>query len=596
MTARLGEQDVTLFEEARQGNYTPFTERYFRLPFSGTWFTPEDRVQQYEMLHKGWVLGGRREDQIKLNVESQEVVYKVIFGEYGADPAFLLPHGYIFLPWFMQAIEAQPDIFVAEGGTGSAKTASVGVLAMTLCAIYPGFDFVNVAPTSKQANDMLREVSKWTTGAEFERFIVKPRGTSNRLYKQDQGVYVLVIDCGLGTYSTFRTFTLGENAGDISLGDECDWVNVDEAGLLQGINDTIPKLISRVRGTRRNGMPRHSRPCLSFLSNPHNNPSFDRLKNRAEEQMQELTEELHWYYANPSEDDNVYVTERQKKMHRGMMTKAQQDRWLKGQDTMFDAEDIISRKLMNLCYDEEMDRDIARAAKKGLAFQEIERMGITHYELPRRSDRLYAVMGDPGTGNLVSIDTQNVPVCTVWDVTDFPRAPVEVVALRIFDGGGRWEPWVEQMKHWIYFYQTTGGAYDATSAQSVLSEYPLQKFPDLIPVSLSGNNKAVGKTFFILMAGRKLFRWPYVERLWHEARSYRETGIGVNKLPDDILSAFFVGCYYLRALHYAELPDYLKAPLPNTQTDILEEMRKQAQKAEVTSRYVRTGGRYQRRS
>lgn len=591
--ATLTKTDEYHFDCARRGDLDTFTKYYFRLPWSGTWYTPEDRVVQYAILRGWWEKDGRPKDEFTLRVDNREQPYKVHFGQYGDEPAFLFPHGYIFLDWFKDMIATEPDVFVAEGGTGSAKTNSCGILACVYGAIHPGFDFCNLAPTGKQANDMLREVRKWITGSEFERFIVKSR--TGRLFKQVLGVYEMIIDCGLGTYSTFRCYTIGEREASHSLGDEVHWANVDEAGLVDRIDDVKDKLTTRVRGTDRLGIPRHSTPSLSFLSNPHDNASFDRLKVVAKEQMEEKTEALNYYYANPPSDVNIYVTARQRELHRGLLSGAAQARWLDGKDTMFESQGIISRGLMRLCYDEGMDREIEQSRIMGAPYMHRERIGITHYELPPKRDHFYVAFGDPGTVNMTSIDQNNVPVTGVADLTFFPQKPIRLVALNMIDGGGKWSPWANDMLRLMDKYQATAGAYDATSAQSILTEFPLSNYPNILPVSMAGNNKAIARTFFILVAGAGLFAWPYIEPLWYQARKYREKGKGAQRLPDDIIASLFILSWYVRYTHYHELPESLKYT-EEVAHSIIDEIKEQNAKKPIVTRYSRGKGRYARRN
>ena len=111
-----------LIERARAGDYDPFTEHFFRLPYSGTWYTPEDREEEWSVLRHIWELSERPEDELKFRAKHQELSYKVMLGQYGKEPAFLLPHGYRFLPWFRESIESKAQIVVALGGTGRRHT------------------------------------------------------------------------------------------------------------------------------------------------------------------------------------------------------------------------------------------------------------------------------------------------------------------------------------------------------------------------------------------------------------------------------------------------------------------------------------------
>lgn len=598
--AKLTKADERRFHLARQGDWDQFTEYYFRLPYSGTWYTPEDREEQYSVLWHAWRSSGKPEEKLSLLVDGHKMNYSITFGDYGDDPAFLRRHGFLFLPWFRNVLDARADVDVIEGGTGTGKTGNVGVMALSLCALFPGFDWINTAPTGRQANDMLREIAKWVTGTKFEQFIVRSR--SGRLYSVQQGQYIVTVDCGLGTYSTFKTVTVGKKQGNYTLGDECDGVSIDEASLLEGIGETVPRYVTRIRGTRRNGLPRRTfpksvirPPGIIFMTNPHLNPSFVRLKNTAQEEMIAPTSETTYHCYSPSQRENVYVTQRQRRLMESLMSKRQMARWLEGKNVTFDATGIISQSLINACYDEAMDKEVEQAAAIGCLYEEQDGMGLTGYAIPPRPGGIYAVFGDPGTSSLGDINDNNVPVVGVAETGAFPDGPLNIVAFRVFDGQGRFDTWVQQVIEWFTEYQAVGGAYDATSAQSILSEYPLKQFPTLYPLTMSGNNKAIAKTFFVLLAGKELFRWPYLDRLWHEAACYRESGPGVHKLPDDMLSALFSLCLYVRITKHALLPDELKWDEHKAKS-LHDQLREQeTKKVSKHSRYGRKSGRYTRR-
>ncbi|NIV36737.1 MAG: hypothetical protein GWN58_47070, partial [Anaerolineae bacterium] len=67
MAVKLSSHDQAIFERAqRTGDISIFTERFFRLPLSGTYYTPEDRVAQYDMLHGLWARQGKPDQEVTL--------------------------------------------------------------------------------------------------------------------------------------------------------------------------------------------------------------------------------------------------------------------------------------------------------------------------------------------------------------------------------------------------------------------------------------------------------------------------------------------------------------------------------------------------
>lgn len=573
-----------LFSEARQGRFNEFTSYWFNLEYSGTWYTPEDRVEVYQALYDVWQQVGKPDDVFDADVAGRAAEFTVIWGNYGTEPAFLYRHGYLFLPWASEMLHCGVPVAVVEGGTGSAKTSTVGIFHLVNCAIHPGFDGLNAGPTSRQSQDMLEEAEKWVTGTRFEKLIVPTRDGSLWRWRPHP---IMRIDAGLGGYSTFMCQTLAGDPGNISgnsiLGTGKDLVTVDECGLVYDIDEAMARLITRYRGTRRTGMPRHCAPAFIAMTNPHPNPSFDALRMRA------MSEPDLFAYFQPHQDENVYITAQQARLHKAVLSERQQERWLEGNPDAYSEMGAIPIRLIT----ENNDDTLTQLLEDPEAWEREpvygDQLGLRSYEFKREEGRTYLVWGDPGTGNMITIMTNNVPVVGALDVTGFPEAPARMVCCHVLDGHGKYSVWVHEMQRLMLFYQAVG-AYDATGVGRALQEWPdFARFP-LFPVTLSGNNKATARTMFVLFAGRGLFRWPRMNMLEHQARVYRESGTGKHKLPDDILSGLFVASFYLRATFYRELAALFEWDFPDLDPaappDIAIGQR---------SRYTRRGNRYVRR-
>jgi len=547
----LTQQDIEIFERVSHSkNLNEFTERYFRLEFSGTRYTPEDRVDTYSMLHEAWQATGKPDHEMTVQVDDGPMTFRVLYEDY-AEPTFLLPHGYVLAPWaqiMARALIADGKrIMVAEGGAGGSKTSSVGILAMSFCALIPGFDFLNVAPTTTQAQDMLEDVEKWATGSEFERFIVKPN--TGRLFKL-KPFPTMVIQVGNSVKSTFGCMTLGIHA-DFILGKDKDWLNVDEAGLVQGIGEAIPRLATRLRGVRRTGRPRWA--AMSFITNPHRNPSFRRLLLRA--QLKAREPESLYFYAKPRTVDNPVITARQMALQREMIDPADQARWHDGDRSAIEISGEIPPVLIETCHDEGLDAIMEEAVVRNvpnIVFTRREGMGVMHWQLPPDSDGAYMVAGDPGTNSPRKMSLNNVPVVMVFDVTEYPENPARLRAFHWIDGEGTYGPWKSCMQEMMSIYKCMG-CYDATGTQGSFAQSQDFHNYDLWPLSLGGGVKALGKTYFKLMCGDGFYAWPYLEGLWHQASVYREYGPGVKAIPDDIISVMFVLSYFLRQIYSASL-------------------------------------------
>lgn len=588
MAAALSKYEERLFEAALRGNLNVFSEYYFRLPFSGTRYTPEDRVKEYATLHEAWGKLGKPGDQMVLLYQGREITYVLEWGDYGTDPCFLFRHGYLFLPWALDMLTSGKKIAVVEGGTGCSKTSSVGISSIMQCALYPGADILNVAPTTTQATDMLQEIAKWIIGSHFEKFVVPT--ASGDLFKL-KPFPTITIDV-TGTPSSFMCMTVGQK-GDFVLGKDKDAVRCDEAGLIQNIGDAIPRLISRIRGLRATGKPRGIKPYIAFISNPHDgNYSYEILKEKAKKEHGDPSSM--YFFANPKSRDNVYITQQQLEVQMELMDEDEQSRWLDGSDEVFRILGTIPLNIVEECHSPALDELLEIERKKGEAgyFMWREGMGIVRYMLPPDLTHRYLVAGDPGQVNATSLRLNNIPVTCAWDITDFPEKPARLVALNMLDGNGKYGPWIESMKFLMLQYQAMG-AYDATGMGKAFAEWPdIENYP-LYPVTLSGNNKGTAKTMFLLMAGRGMFAWPKLQVLWHQAKAYREAGPGLNKIPDDVIACMFVSSYYLRFEFWNALAKIFGFNRGQRKDNESQDENPSARA--TVSRYHRRAGRYARR-
>lgn len=584
-------QDIEIFERAaRTHDLNEFTEHYFRLQFSGTRYTPEDRVESYTVIYDAWLAAGKPDAELVAQVGGKPVTFRVLYEDYPA-PTFLLPHGYILAKWAQgmarALIAGGKRICVAEGGAGGSKTSSVGIIALTLTALIPGFDFLNVAPTASQSQDMLDDIEKWVTGSEFEKFVVRPN--TGRLFKL-KPFPTMVIKVGNAVRSTIGCMTLGIH-GNWILGKDKDWLNVDEAGLIQGIGEAIPRLATRLRGVRRDGRPRWA--AMTFITNPHRNPSFHRLLKRAMKKAKEPGSL--YFYAHPKTTDNPVITAAQIKLQKELIDPADQARWLDGDRSSIEISGEIPPVLIENCHDEGLDATMEEAVIRGapdIIYKVREGMGIMHWQLPPDPDGAYMVAGDPGTNSPRKMSLNNVPIVFVFDVTEYPENPARLRAFHWIDGEGTYGPWKSCMQEMMSIYRCMG-CYDATGTQGSFAQSQDFHNYDLWPLSLGANVKALGKTYFKLMCGDGYYAWPYLEGLWHQASVYREYGPGVKSIPDDIICTLFVLSYFLRQIYSASLGRRYALP---GELEAEEEVRAaEANFMQAMERYERTAqGRYGR--
>ncbi|MCP4540536.1 MAG: hypothetical protein GY832_25650 [Chloroflexi bacterium] len=126
------EQEI-FAQTLKTGDWDIFTQHYFQLPKSGTWYTPEDRVEQYQRLHEAWVSLGKPDTQMFVEVDGVETAIHVSWDYvyYGDDPLFLLPHGFRMLPWLREFLAPSIPLGIAITGTGTGKAQNLDAKILT---------------------------------------------------------------------------------------------------------------------------------------------------------------------------------------------------------------------------------------------------------------------------------------------------------------------------------------------------------------------------------------------------------------------------------------------------------------------------------
>lgn len=532
----LTKQDIWVIEEARRtGNVDLFTEYFF--PNSGTYFTPEDRVEQYDMIHDVWSGMGSPEREFSLLVEDVETEFRVFWDPYySGDPIFRMVHGYRILPWIKGLVSQSVLKGMAITGVATGKTNGVTIAALALCALLPGFKFLNVAPTKSQADLVLGELEKWVTDAPYRRLIQGSRGANPLWIERPYPTVTIVTKEGYP--SRFVCQTVGRDAKNI-LGGEQDWINADEAALLENISAAVPVLSTRMRGTRSTGELRLGK--LTWITNPGMNPELDALKEQYLEAGK--TNPAVMVLDGVPSSANVYLTKKQIKAQQIELSERQVARW-HGGDSQIPYENLdLGINLFETCKDAEM----TRWCENNGVMDDI--LGLVGYEMPYEPGHEYIVTGDVGKSALASLTSQNVPVLGVFDVTDFLDNPVPLAAFRYFDGKGDYKTFVNEMKRLMRKYRAWG-YYDAGNISSAFEDFD-SVFGDLpyttdLYFSGGGQNKKWALAVFVHLASLGLFRWPYIKAAWHQARTFQANIRGNRGRADDIIAMFLVFTLALR--------------------------------------------------
>lgn len=524
-------EEERLFKEViRTKNWDLFTEYYFRLPYSGTWFTPEDNPVRFSSMYKFWRGFGEPDDKFIASIDGEDTELQVVWDPYyGGYPIFLLKHGFRTLDWMKEFLDPGITKAVATTGTGSGKTAGVGIFALMCCALFPGFRFLNVAPTQTQAGLILGEIEKWAGNSEFAKFIQRSRGANELWKEKDYPTITVVSPVNPNFPSTFICQTSGQDARNI-IGGERDWINVDEAQLMFYISTAENILVTRMRGTRSTGIPRWTK--LTWITNPGPNAELVALIESYQE-LVDAGDDSVLVLRDIDSSVNIYITKRQLHEQAKTMSQRERDRWMGGQmsavydDAMFPEEDL------ERCRSDALDEEMEKVGK----FH--DELGLMEYELPYEPGHDYVVVGDVGKSPLVTFSSMNAPALMVFDLSSFLERPVRLVAFFWLDGQNTYSTFIDKMRYLLLKYRCRA-YYDAGNVQSAFEDLGgFQDIPFTQPIVFSGSAsvKKHAITVASILMQNGLFEWPYIKGLWYQARVYNPSS---RKIPDDIMTCLLV--------------------------------------------------------
>ena len=468
--------------------------------------------------------------------------------------------------WQKSLITMSQKNAVVSGGFATGKTTTIGMGACWMALeVHPDFKFLNVAPTALQAQWMYEYIIKMASGTPFERLIwsspAKPYPKIELRFK----VYNKLV------ISNLLFMSIGENASNI-LTFEGDWINVDEAGLIDNLDEIVTKLGSRLRGSFR-GRERIGR--LTIMSNPWDNPHFwylfDLAQGDPENNLSMMVSTRH----------NHNVTPKQLEQMLQRIPKSEWNQFIEGSRPEGHG-NYFSRPSIYACEDEQWGiqiEDFANDGDKGYVIEKSAGIGAWHFETPAFRDGYYLVVGDPGTG---CAPYRNAPALLVYKLNDFPKERAEIVAAWWGDGKSSIAPWTIQLAKFMSKYRPILTAVDSTATQKNTAEtinellkkrdedgYATifgQKIRLPVGAKVRGMDFSGAKKPSYLIAGQflleaELFRWPKVFTGMRGQLSNYDPMLDrgtSSKLPQDLVAAFCMAAFYIRRLYNAEISELVK--------------------------------------
>ena len=183
---------------------------------------------------------------LKRGRNDPNVVTNYFFRTHGSASGYLFDEN--FDPqgaWQKQFVMMRQRNGIVSGGVGTGKTTAIGMGAVWLALVtHPDFKFMNVAPTANQAWYMYEYIKKMSEGTPLERLIwsspEKPYPKIEFKFK----VYDTIVT------STLFFMSVDKNARNI-FSFEGDWINIDEAAMIEDLEKVMVSLGSRLRGSYR---------------------------------------------------------------------------------------------------------------------------------------------------------------------------------------------------------------------------------------------------------------------------------------------------------------------------------------------------------
>jgi len=483
--------------------------------------------------------------------------------------------------WQLDVHHAEQKRIVVIGGFGSGKTRGIGMSACAWSMTTMHFKFLNTAPKAWQSELMYNFiVQEMAEGTPFERLIHdKPKRPYPKITLKFMFRDILVT-------STMEFMSIDKNASAI-LSWEGDWINIDEAGMSDNLDETIRNLGSRLRGVIR-GRPRLGR--MSMISNSWPNPELW--------YRYDLATELPESYLSITVDSrfNHNVTDEQLRFMLKDIPEDEHDQFISGKrpegkgkyfskQSVYQCESIALEEFIDTQVEAQLTllehADGIVPEKDRYIKESINLAGLIHHRLPVIPGNVYMLFGDPGSGNAPN---RNAPVLLLWDVTKFPVYPAQLAAFWWGAGNGAITPFVAKLIQFMSYYNPVFTAVDSTGPQkgtaelintylmgSRVSNKNIDDWLGGVDISniqqkdVKGMDFSSGykPTYLVsarLMLESGLFTWPKsIKGIRAQLSNYEpeKDKVGMPKFPQDIVSAFAMSAFGIRVWFSIDPEDYI---------------------------------------
>lgn len=451
--------------------------------------------------------------------ENLDLVYRLQWDAEENLPVFHHPHGLQFLPWQLQMHQDKTPLQVVIGGFGSSKTYGKVLSFLVRGITLGGYRAFALAPVSKQSDEVHKVAMQIIEGTRFEKFVLgMPFRPNPRIQMGHDRVGQTSIECFpmLDDPKKIRTLT----------GDEA---MVDQAEEFPDLAEVMRSVGTRFRGQVK-GRPRRGQ--LAFIANAGDNPQLWDYFDDAEK------DEDIWAYA-PTTFENLYLTVPDlMRYEKQVGSEEEQEVYMLGKRPLGAGEHFSAATLQKT-----KSKDLDRQMELGLV-QKVpgyklltEKKVAQHtWETPPREGRIYAVACDPGYGNPPD---RNSAVIGVFDVTDFPKIPAQMVAFNWVYGNNSPNPWMAKYTEYVITYNALSwNGYDSTGPSGAGYDR-MDHIKDLLaqPIGMQGQNKFTYLNLLKKTMADGKIQIPSIEHVFNQLSKYR---LPDDKLRQDIVSMLIV--------------------------------------------------------
>jgi len=554
-TYRLNDGDYAIFDKAKlDPNY--FTEFYLRGPNTGTYWRPVEEhsdvpeiqeiidrwVRGYEVLWNKWVELGRPTGRLKEDDEHRRYDFThkdknyIVLIENNPDrPVFWQNHGFIFLPWQLDAYDAPQTTKVLLGGYGSAKSWEEMTANLIRAATLNNFRAVVIAPYSVQSMEIYEQVKILISGTEYDKRFVQGR-TPQKPFPR-----IVVKNDKVGE-SRIEFYSI-QDGFDKILNLSFDCAHIEQAEQIEDIRGLMRVVGSRLRG-QVGGRERLG--IMTFVANSSLEENIE-LWDLYDEAIEHPE---HVYAKSPTTFDNIYITPRQlKDIERRMGDDPHiKDIALKGARPIgsgehFPAESI--QKSRSSMLDDMMQR--GRDAKKdGYKYVVAPKAQVVSWRIPPDPKGTYFMCADPGWSNPPE---RNSAAIMVFEIGNFPQVPAHLHAFEWVYGNGAPEPWLNAYVDLCLQYNCVNrNVFDSTGLQAGYERW-VHGLQDLGPwaLNLGGAKKFIALNSAKTLMHRGLFQFPNIPMLFNQMAKYK---LPDDKLRQDLVMTVVLAASYLDYLFY----------------------------------------------